>query len=278
MPLYYASLNSGSNGNCYYVGDKDCAVLIDAGVTFREAERRMERMGLSLGNVKAIFISHEHTDHTAGAVVISKRHDIPVFVTEATYRNSQMNVRRDLLHSFSQKRPVRVGNLIVHAFPKQHDAMDPHSFTVSGSGRTVGIFTDLGEACSHVKHHFKRCDAAFLESNYDEKMLDEGRYPLFLKKRIRGTHGHLSNSQALALFMEHRSPALSHVLLSHLSQDNNSPELVLDLFRRHAAGVEIGIASRHGESAVFILPDGNGPEPDATAFFSDQAPVQMTLF
>jgi phosphoribosyl 1,2-cyclic phosphodiesterase len=277
MPLFFASLNSGSNGNCYYIGDSNDAVLIDAGVTFRETERRMERIGLSLDQVRAIFISHEHTDHTAGGQVISKRYGIPVYITENTYRNSRMNIGGGLVRTFQAHKPVQAGNLLVHPFPKQHDAADPFSFTVTGCGRTVGVFTDLGEACSHVKHHFSQCHAAFLESNYDEKMLEEGRYPMFLKNRIRSSHGHLSNDQALELFLSHRSPFMTHLLLSHLSQDNNRPELALELFRAHAGLVRVEIASRHGESPVYNLSDAEGSGP-AEPYAGSAPPVQMRLF
>ena len=251
MSLYISSLASGSNGNCYYVGDASEALLIDAGISCRETERRMDRLGLAMRNVKAIFISHEHTDHTRGAEVISRKFGVPVYITPATHNNSRLWLDPRLVKSFSPEEPVQIGGLSVHAFPKRHDASEPHSFTVSGNGITVGVFTDIGIACEHVVRHIRRCHAAFLEANYDETMLENGSYPIYLKRRIRGEDGHLSNRQALELFTTHRSPFLSLLVLSHLSAMNNSPKLVHELFTRHANGTRIVVASRYEESEVF---------------------------
>lgn len=253
MSLYIASLNSGSNGNCYYIGNQDDAVLIDAGISCRETERRMARLGLSVQHVRAIFISHEHSDHVGGVEVLSRRYRIPVFMTSATYLSSSRRPDPALLQSFSPMEPVQVGSLTVHPIPKYHDGIDPHSFTVSSNGITVGVFTDIGMPCRHVTSHFSRCHAAFLEANYDEVMLMEGRYPIHLKHRIRGDRGHLSNHQALELFIRHRAPYLKLLLLSHLSAQNNDPAIVTGLFAPHANGTEVSIASRDQESEVYYI-------------------------
>src|SRR5690606_28367188 len=115
--------------------------------------------------------------------------------------------------------------------PKFHDASEPHSFIVSCNEVTVGVFTDIGTPCENLVRYFRQCHAAFLEANYDEEMLEKGRYPYFLKERIRGGKGHLSNKQTLELFTSCKPSYMSHLFLSHLSRDNNSPDLVLDLFR-----------------------------------------------
>jgi phosphoribosyl 1,2-cyclic phosphodiesterase len=122
---------------------------------------------------------------------------------------------------------------------------------VTAHGITAGVFTDIGTACTHVTKHLRKCHAVFLEANYDETMLENGRYPRYLKRRIRGAEGHLSNNQALDLFANHRSPHLELLVLSHLSAENNRPELVHDLFTRHANGVRIVVASRERETEVF---------------------------
>jgi phosphoribosyl 1,2-cyclic phosphodiesterase len=253
MPLYLSSLNSGSNGNCYYIGNGREAVLVDAGISCRETERRMKRLGLDIGQVKAVFISHEHTDHTRGVEVLSRKHRIPVYITGTTHRNSRLRLDPQLVKTFSAGTPVHVGDLRVDPFPKKHDASEPHSFTVSLNGITAGVFTDIGAACEHVTHHLGRCHAAFLEANYDEGMLDRGRYPLFLKRRIRGEEGHLSNIQALELFLNHRQSGMQLLILSHLSAENNHPLLVEELFRRHSNGVRVEVASRYGEGEVFVV-------------------------
>jgi phosphoribosyl 1,2-cyclic phosphodiesterase len=253
MPLYITSLNSGSNGNCYYIGNEKEAVLIDAGLSCRETEYRMSRLGLSMQKIKALFISHEHTDHTKGVEVIARKYRMPVYITEATHGNSRLKIDPQLVKTFKAYSSIKIGDLVVNPFPKQHDASEPHSFTVSGSGVTVGVITDLGMACEHVVKNFRQCHAAFLEANYDEIMLDEGNYPIFLKKRIRSDEGHLSNHQALELFTTHRPSHMSHLLLSHLSQQNNNMKLVLDLFNRHAGGVQIAVASRFEETGVYCI-------------------------
>ncbi|MCX6249558.1 MAG: MBL fold metallo-hydrolase [Bacteroidetes bacterium] len=257
MSLYITSLNSGSNGNCYYIGNEHEAVLIDAGISCRETERRMRRLGLPMQKIRAIFITHEHTDHTRGTEYISRKYHLPVFITAKTHRHSRMKLDPALVNSFSSDTPVHFGGLSVNAFPKRHDATEPHSFTVSGDGITVGIFTDIGTACEHVIHNLSRCHAAFLESNYDEMMLETGSYPVYLKRRIRGDDGHLSNMQALELFTTYRPPFMSLLVLSHLSAQNNHPEIVYDLFSKNANGTRIVVASRYEETEVFCIEENN---------------------
>ncbi len=154
---------------------------------------------------------------------------------------------------------ITIGELAVTAFSKMHDAAEPHSFIVAAGDLRIGVFTDIGEPCDEVIRHFRQCRAAFLEANYDEKMLEEGRYPVYLKRRISGTQGHLSNTQALELFRTHKPPFMSHLLLSHLSKENNRPELARELFVPHAGGTEIIIASRHEETAVYHIVEA-GPD------------------
>jgi len=259
MALFISSLNSGSNGNCYYIGNETEAILIDAGISCRETEKRMKRSGLSMEKVKAIFISHEHGDHISGLPVLSRKHKLPVYITAATERFGNLTLDKKLVNGFTADEPVTIGNLSITAFQKEHDAGDPHSFLVSSSTVNVGIITDIGIACKKVIYHFKQCHAAFLESNYDENMLMNGSYPFHLKKRISDGKGHLSNNQALELFKKHRPPFMSHLILSHLSKNNNKPELVDELFRKHARGINIIVASRNKETEVFHIESSAGP-------------------
>lgn len=278
MSLYISSLNSGSNGNCYYIGNQNEAVLIDAGISCRDTETRMTRLGLSMKNVKAIFISHEHTDHTRGAQVISRKYQIPVYASAGTYNSKRIILDTDKVMHFTAYSPVYVGNLAVTAFPKRHDAFDPHSFTVTGSGITVGVMTDLGSSCEHVITNFSKCHAAFLEANYDEEMLEKGLYPYILKTRIRSDHGHLSNRQSLELFRQHKPEFMSHLLLSHLSQDNNNPRLVLDLFEKHCGSTRVAIASRHHESKVYHITGEMDPNLVGNSEKVNRSSTQMKLF
>ena len=253
MSLIISSLNSGSNGNCYYVGNETEAVLIDAGISCKETEKRMDRLGLSLKKVKAIFISHEHSDHIKGLPVLSRKYQLPVYITHPTYNYGKLNLESHLIRSFCATAPVCIGGLSISAFPKFHDAADPHSFIVSCNEVRVGVFTDIGIPCENLIKYFRLCHAAFLEANYDENLLENGRYPYFLKNRIRGGKGHLSNSQALKLFIDHKPHFMSHLLLSHLSKDNNCPDLVWQLFNNFASGSEIIVASRYAETAVLRI-------------------------
>lgn len=152
-----------------------------------------------------------------------------------------------------------IGELCITAFLKFHDASDPHSFLISHHSTNVGVFTDIGMACDHVIRHFSQCHAAFLEANYDEEMLEKGRYPYVLKQRIRGGNGHLSNRQALELFNTYRPPFMSHLLLAHLSKDNNCPKLAHDLFSAHSGNTDVIVASRFEETPVFIINAVNEP-------------------
>lgn len=253
MSLFITSLNSGSNGNCYYIGNKEEAVLIDAGISCREIEKRMRRLELNIHKVKAIFISHEHSDHIKGVSLLSKKYQIPVYVTELTLKKGGFVIENHLVVYFKTNETISIGNLLITAFSKLHDACDPCSFVVSFNGVNIGVFTDIGTPCENLVFHFKKCHAAFLEANYDEKMLEDGSYPFHLKKRISSSSGHLSNSQALELFKNCRSSFLTHLLLSHLSKNNNCPELVQALFSENAEGVRIIIASRFEETEVFEI-------------------------
>ncbi len=275
MAIYITSLNSGSNGNCYYVGNSNEAVLIDAGISCRETEKRMKQLGLSMKKVKAIFVSHEHGDHIKGVSTLANKYSLPVYITPDTAKHGPILIKH-ISRTFTADEPVAVGELMVTPFTKEHDAIDPHSFIVEHSGIKVGVFTDIGIACKKVIHYFKQCHAAFLESNYDETMLETGRYPLHLKNRIRGGQGHLSNKQALELFTAHRPAFMTHLLLSHLSKENNTPELAQKLFAQHANGTAIIVAGRYEPTEIFTITAAVLKENKPAISF--KKPVQLGLF
>ena len=276
MSLSISSLNSGSNGNCYYVGNEKEAVLIDAGISCREIETRMARLKLELSKVKGIFISHEHSDHIKGVEVLSRKHKIPVYITRNTLRAGRLALGEGLHRSFHPSLPVELGDLTIRPFSKLHDAHDPHSFVVSANGIHVGILTDIGNVCDQVIHHFKQCHGVFLEANYDEEMLENGTYPFYLKKRIQSDVGHLSNAQAHELFQKHRSKHLNHLLLSHLSHENNEPQLVEQLFHAYKQKIRIKVLSREKKSSVFKV---EGMRTEWIEFENtSKSSKQMTLF
>lgn len=279
MSLYIASLNSGSNGNCFYIGNDTEAILVDAGISCRETEKRMKRLELDIKKVKAIFVTHEHSDHITGIPGLSKKHQLPVYITKDTHRDSKIPIEEHLVHSFKGNKAVAVGGLSVTAFKKSHDACDPHSFMISYNTINVGVITDIGYSCKEVIHHFRQCHAVFLETNYCEDMLANGSYPYFLKQRISSDHGHLSNTQALDLFTKHRAPHLTHLILSHLSKNNNSPEVVSRLFARHAAGIQVIVASRYQETAIYNI-TGKGETISRPSYYSKKntGQSQLSLF
>lgn len=274
MTLQIASINSGSNGNCYYIANENEAVLVDVGISCRQIEKRMERIGLSMKKVKAIFISHEHIDHIRGVEGTVNKYQLPVYVTDATRRNGKMMFNESSSIHIETEMPVQIGGLTITAFRKFHDAVDPHSFVVEGNGVKVAVITDIGVCCENVVRHFQNSHAAFLETNYDTRMLDEGRYPELLKDRIRGGHGHISNAQALELVINHKPDFMSHLLLSHLSKDNNSPQLAYDLFAKHAGKTNVIVASRDKESFVYTVKAQHSEVRDAEL----QAIGQLKIF
>jgi phosphoribosyl 1,2-cyclic phosphodiesterase len=276
MPLSFASLNSGSNGNCYFIGNGEEAVFIDAGLTCKETELRMKRLGLAMNLVKAIFISHEHSDHIQGVSQLVAKYKIPVYFSQPTLKETGFGRIRKYAFHFTATQPVMIGGLRITAFKKKHDACDPHSFIVSAAKTNIGVFTDIGEPCDQLIHYFKQCHAAFLETNYDEDMLENGSYPRYLKKRISGGSGHLSNRQALELYIRHRPTFMTHLLLSHLSKENNSPELVESLFTSVPAETRVIIASRYQETALYQI------TPEESQFRSllpkNKSKGQLSLF
>ncbi len=253
MSLFVSSINSGSNGNCFYIGNDTDAILVDAGISCREIEKRMKRLGLSMQKLRAVFISHEHSDHIRGIHSLVKKYQLPVYISPTTAQHGRIYFDKGYLRSFSAHQPVTIGNMSITAFPKFHDASDPYSFTIGYDKVKVGVFTDIGIPCEQVIKYFQQCNAVFLEANYDDEMLDNGNYPFHLKRRIRSDWGHLSNKQALELFKKHRPSFMSHLILSHLSKNNNCPELVKNLFDQYASGVQMIVASRFEETPVLHI-------------------------
>jgi phosphoribosyl 1,2-cyclic phosphodiesterase len=278
MSLFIASLNSGSNGNCYYIGNGEESVFVDAGLSCKETEIRMKRLGLNMSHVKAIFITHEHSDHISGVNQLVAKYQMPVYVSQSTLKEAGFWKIRKFTFHFTDQLPVQIGGLRITAFQKKHDACDPHSFVISAAKTNIGVFTDIGEPCDQLIHYFKQCHAAFLESNYDEEMLEKGRYPFYLKNRIRGGSGHLSNRQALDLYTKHRPSFMSHLLLSHLSKENNSPELVESLFTSILTDTRVIIASRYRESALYEIAQKENPLKMLLPKIRSDKKQQLSLF
>lgn len=252
--------------------------MVDVGLTCKEVENRINRLGLSINKVKAIFISHEHSDHIKGLTVLAKKYQLPVYISAATYKSSKLALNETSVFPLAHLQKVNIGDLTIHTFSKFHDAADPYSFTIECNGVRVGVFTDIGAVCDRLISQFKTCHAAFLEANYCPDMLANGNYPYFLKRRITSGYGHLSNKQALELFQNHKPAFMSHLLLSHLSKDNNDPVLVERIFKAVAGETFVQVASRHQETEVFFV-SANKLESSTYQFNpAYYVPDQLSLF
>lgn len=251
--LEICAIASGSNGNCYYIGNEKDAILIDAGISCKQIVSRMKERELNPAKVKAVFVSHEHSDHMRGVRGVSKKLNVPIYLTAKTFDGSYRNLRPDYPTFFTPGDEIRIGEFTVHTFLKNHDAAEPCSFRIQYREKNIGVFTDIGEPCVNVKSHLQKCNLLFLESNYDEKMLWEGSYPFFLKQRVASDVGHLSNMQAFDLLNNHSDGHLQCVFLSHLSKENNTPEIALKAMRELSGKFEVKLTSRFEAGEVYEL-------------------------
>lgn len=247
------ALASGSNGNCYYVGNERDAILVDAGVSAKKILMRIAEAGLDASKIRGIFISHEHIDHVCGVRVLSKKLGIPAWFSQGTYHALRESEQPELFNIFIPGKTVSVGSLTIHSFLKNHDAAEPCSFRIEHDDWHIGVFTDIGEACDRLRHHLRKCHALFLETNYDEKMLWNGSYPYLLKRRVASSVGHLSNDQAFELIRDHAGPELVHIFLSHLSGENNRPELAEERFVSLTDRFTVRLTSRNSHSEICRL-------------------------
>ncbi len=251
--LEICAIASGSNGNCYYIGNETNAILVDAGISCKQILNRMKEKALKPEKLKAVFISHEHSDHMVGARVLAKRLHIPVYITAKTYNGSYKNLRPDYPKFFTPDAEILVDEFTIYTFLKNHDASEPCSFRIEYKGKNVGVFTDIGNPCENVRTHLQKCDVLFLETNYDEKMLWEGSYPWILKRRIASDYGHLSNRQAYELLNNHAGENLKCVFLSHLSRENNKPEIAYNEIKSFENRFEIKLTSRYEATEIYRL-------------------------
>ena len=198
---------------------------MDAGFSGAEIQRRMAARGLDAADLDAILVTHEHGDHIQGVGVLARRFKLPVHITRRTLQAAARQLGSiDTPRHFEGGRSFTLGNLTVHPFSISHDAEDPVGFTVACNGVKVGIATDLGVATHVVKAHLKNCSLLILEANHDPQLLAKGPYPWPLKQRVSGRTGHLSNEASMTLLEEIQHDRLSHVILAHLSEVNNTPQ------------------------------------------------------
>ena len=230
--MRFCVLASGSSGNACYVETDNASILIDAGLSCREIVQRLGQVGVRPEGLDALVITHEHTDHIKGAGPLVRRFDLPVYMNKKTLERGLKTFGR--LSSpvvIETGQIVTIKDLSVETFTKCHDAVDPvglilscHAWSSTSNGIRIGLATDLGRSTGLVEDRLKGCQALIVEFNYDQEMLEQGPYPLDLKRRIRGQDGHLSNKQAGDLLRAVSHDNLKFVVLAHLSETNNDPD------------------------------------------------------
>lgn len=252
--MFVIALQSGSNGNCYYVEAEGVRLLVDAGISGVLAQERLARHGLDIRAVDALLISHDHSDHCQSMGVYQRKFGLPIHVTGKTLHAADRRQRfgpLDRILPFHAGAVLRFGAVAVQTVRTPHDGADGVVFVIDDGRRRLGILTDLGHVFPGLEEVIGSLDAVILESNYDPEMLRDGPYPAFLKKRIRGPGGHLSNVEAAELLRSGGGSRLKWACLAHLSADNNHPELALRTHRARLGGrFPIHVASRHEATGV----------------------------
>ncbi len=231
MILY--SIASGSSGNCTYVGSGRTNLLVDAGISAKRIENGLNEIDVKPDTIQGILITHEHSDHVTGLSVLARRYNIPIYATSGTIReikslSSAQDIPDELFLPVRPNEPFRLNDITIEPFSTSHDAAEPVCYTMQANGYKLGIATDLGMYDDYIVSKLDASDLLMIEANHDVNMLMVGRYPYFLKQRILGSRGHLSNEASAELISRLVSLRLKHVLLAHLSKENNYEELAYE--------------------------------------------------
>lgn len=249
------SLQSGSNGNCIYVEAGDVRLLFDAGISGKQAAGRLASAGRDIARVDALIVSHDHADHVRCAGIYQRKFGIPLYITEKTLRAAQSSCDLGALGEVSHFRAgseIVIGAVRVETLCTPHDGADGVAFIVDDGASRLGIFTDLGHVFEDLKNALSSVDAALVESNYDPDMLMGGPYPRYLKARIAGPKGHISNMESAELIAGHGA-RLRWACLGHLSEHNNTPEISLRTHRSVNRGMRYHVAGRYGAGDILAV-------------------------
>ena len=245
--MFFSVLGSGSKGNSFFLSTDRVKLLIDAGLSCKELERRLTLIGIDPEDLDAIIITHEHSDHTKGAGPMARRFELPLYLNYDTYKSGKKKfgkLPQPIIIETGQS--IEIGDVLVETITKCHDAADPIGLILSNNNIRVGLATDLGRTTRLLEDRLRGCHVLVLEFNYDPDMLKDGPYPLFLKRRIMGNDGHLSNLQAGMLLDTIATKDLKHLILAHLSETNNKPE------KAYAQAVEVMKKKGLNKSRILI--------------------------
>lgn len=247
--IRFCNLFSGSSGNCTYVSSENTKILVDAGVSCLKISNALAELNVSLDEIDAILITHEHVDHTKGLTTITKKHHIPIYTSAKTWKMMEsLKIPQTYQLTFNPNNAFKIGDFDIFPFSIPHDAADPCGFNLSSGGKKVTIATDMGYVDNSILSYMEKSDILLLESNYDVETLKCSPYPFFLKQRISGNNGHLSNEMASKAICHLCQNGVNNVILGHLSKENNFPELayqtVLNELTQNNISCNLSVANR----------------------------------
>jgi phosphoribosyl 1,2-cyclic phosphodiesterase len=249
-----ASLGSGSRGNGTLVDIGNELLLIDCGFTVKQTEARLSRLDLKAADITAVLVTHEHSDHMSGVAALAHKYALPVYASYGTL-NSPAAARTSLVgRVIDAHASVQIGAVTVQPVVVPHDAREPIQFVFQHGSERVGVLSDLGHVTPHVIEHYQQLDLLLMESNHDREMLQRGRYPYSVKQRILGDHGHLSNEQAAQFLSQIIHPALK-VVVGHVSEENNHPDLLQQTFAGYHNQVDHLEFATQSEGASWLVSD-----------------------
>lgn len=264
MTVRVCSLSSGSSGNCQYIETENTRIIIDAGFSGKRIEQLLNEIQVDPKSLDAILVTHEHIDHSKGVGVLSRRYDIPVYANENTWKGMESTIKNVKTHNtkvFSTNKNIELKDILIHPFNVSHDASEPVGYILFNNKIKMSFITDTGWINEGIKKKISNSHFYFMESNHDIKMLMEGSYPMMLKKRIMSPKGHLSNDDAADILSEVLRGENEIVLLAHLSQDNNRPDLAYSTVKNGLLSqgfdvdndLRLNMTNRDGISGIYSL-------------------------
>jgi phosphoribosyl 1,2-cyclic phosphodiesterase len=270
MNLNFYSLSSGSSGNCYYLGNRVHGILIDAGISAGAIRKFLRDLDISMSGIMGVMISHNHIDHIKGLEQLTRKYNIPAFTTRKVWKSiltPKSNIARDCIREIYLQKKFALAGFEIEVFPVSHDAPETVGFQICSGEKKITIVTDLGHICETASRYIREASLLVIESNYDEQMLADGKYPHFLKARIRSEHGHLGNHQTAAFLADNFSKGMSQICLAHLSKNNNTPEKALETIQQtfSARGIRlnrnqrISVLNRNTPTKILNLIEKKAP-------------------